>query len=300
MSDWYPRTFVGYGQKSIQIRWKNNARIALNFVINYEEGAERNILDGDNSSENYLTDIPNLKALENIRHFSSESMFQYGAKAGIWRLLRVFDHHKIPLTFFAAGLALKRNPDFCEYLKTSAHEVAGHGYRWWDYSLVDEKLEQAHFKKTISIIENLTHKKVKGWYTGRKSRHTRKFVLAHQLLYDSDDYSDDVPFFIPFEHSMQLILPYTLDCNDCRYLTAPGWSSPEDFLTYLKRTFDCLYEEGKTHPKFMTIALHPRISGRPGRTKIIEDFICYCLRFEKVWIATRADIAENFIKFFHK
>lgn len=285
------RDFIGYGSQKPSFAWPNNARIAVNFVINYEEGSERNILEGDDEAETLFVDIPGIKTIRGKRHFSSESMFEYGSRCGIWRLLSLFDENNIPTTLFAVGQALERNPPLCEYLQSSKHEVAGHGYRWIDYRTVSVDEEKQHILNTIEIIETKANKKVSGWYTGRCSENTRKIITELGLLYDSQSYADDLPYWVHIEKKPLLIIPYTLDNNDIRYCSSPGWGSPDEAFNYLKYAFDCLYREGVHFPKIMTIALHPRISGRPARAEALRSFINY-ISTKEVWRCTRQDIAE--------
>jgi peptidoglycan/xylan/chitin deacetylase (PgdA/CDA1 family) len=287
------REFTGYANDLPKVCWPQNARLALNFVINYEEGAEQNILDGDEHSESYLADWPGLAALSGERNLSAESLFEYGSRTGVWRLLHLFESNGIPLTFFATGLALERNLPLAQKLKISSHEVAGHGYRWINYSQLSVDLEREHIKKTLDAIEKLTEKKVSGWYTGRRSLNTRNLIVEAGLQYDSDSYSDDMPYWVQVLERPHLIIPYNLDANDARYSTCPGWSSGEDFFLYLKATFDCLYREGAGFPKMMTVGLHPRFSGRPGRSEALSHFIDYIRRFDNIWICRRNEIAEH-------
>lgn len=270
----------------------NQTRIAINFVLNYEEGAESNILNGDTHSEDYLTDLPGAKALEGARHLGVESMFEYGSRVGVWRLLDLFADYNIPLTIFATGMALERNLELAKYLKQSPHEIAGHGYRWINYHMISPDIEREHIKKTITIIENLTQKKVSGWYAGRRSENTRALIVKEGLRYDSDSYADDMPYWMKVEDRNHLIIPYSLDTNDFRYAASPGWNNGEQFFQYLKDTFDCLYREGEKHPKMMTVGLHARLSGRPGRCEALRRFIDYVKLFDKVWICRREEIAD--------
>lgn len=286
------RDFIGYGLHIPKVVWPQKARIALNFVLNYEEGSEANVLDGDEYSESYLTDLPGVLPLKGERHLSVESNFEYGSRTGVWRLLRLFEEYNIPLTVFATGLALERNPPFAEVLKHSKHEIAGHGYRWINYRNIDESIEQEHIQKTIKIIETLTQKKVVGWYSGRKSIHTRKLIVKAGIQYDSDSYADDLPYWVKVSNQNHLIIPYQLDTNDFRYASTPGWNTGEDFFQYLKASFDCLYREGLKSPKMMSVGLHPRLSGRPGRCEALYRFINYVKEFDQAWICKREDIAN--------
>lgn len=291
------RDLIGYNRSLPKVVWPSNARLALNFVLNYEEGSESNILDGDDHSEAYLTDLPGAIALQKERHLSTESTFEYGSRAGVWRLLNLFEDHNIPLTIFACGLALERNPKLADALKKSGHEIAGHGFRWIDYRTVSESQERDHIRKTIQIIEDSTKKKVVGWYTGRRSIHTRQLIVDAGLKYDSDSYADDLPFWVQVSDRSHLIIPYQLDTNDARYSTYPGWCSGEDFLLYLKAAFECLYREGLHSPKMMSIGIHPRLSGRPGRCDALYRFIKYIRQFDNVWICRREDIANHWSTF---
>jgi len=290
------RDFLGYGNKVPKVVWPQASRLAVNFVINYEEGAESNILDGDAHSENYLSDLPGALPLDGERNLSVESLFEYGSRAGIWRLLRLFEEYNIPLTIFAVGLALERNPVIAEALKNSPHEIAGHGYRWINYRQVSPAIEKEHIHKTLAAIELLTGKQAKGWYTGRKSPYTRQLVVEAGLKYDSDSYADDLPYWVDVSGKKHLIIPYSLDVNDFHYTTSPGWNNGLDFLDYLKATFNCLYNEGATFPKMMTVGLHARLSGRPGRCESLRQFLDYIKTFQDVWICRREEIAEHWTK----
>ncbi len=286
-----PLNYIGYGKNPPQANWPNQSRLAINFVINYEEGAELNILHGDDESEHYLTEITYLPSYSGERHPFSESIFEYGARRGIWRLLDLFNHYAIPTTLFACGQAAEINPEVIKEFSTAHHEIAGHGYRWIDYKNIEKKIEQQHVKKTIDILQQLSGKKILGWYTGRRSENTREIIMAEKLLYDSDNYSDDLPFWLTLNKKPHLIIPYTFDLNDAKYFMTPGWMSGDDFFSYLKNAFDCLYEEGKLNPKMMTIALHARISGRPGRLQAVKHFLAYLKTFNDIWLVRRQDIA---------
>ena len=287
------RDFIGYGKQLPKVVWPHNAQVAVNFVLNYEEGSERNILDGDEQSEDYLTDWPKLTAVLYNRSFSSESLFEYGSRAGIWRLLQLFESNEIPLTIFTTGLALERNLELAEKLRQSPHEIAGHGYRWINYALLDKSIEREHIEKTLLIIRTLTQKKVCGWYTGRRSQHTRQLIIEAGLQYDSESYSDDLPYWLKVAGHRHLVIPYALDTNDARYATSPGWNTGNDFFQYLKDAFDYLYKEGKTYPKMMTIGIHPRLSGRPGRCGALKKFIEHIKTFKDVWVCQREEIAKH-------
>lgn len=286
------RDFIGYGNHLPKVTWPQNAQLAVNFVLNYEEGSERNILDGDEQSENYLADWPGLPAVKNARNLSAESLFEYGSRVGVWRLLSLFEAYNIPLTIFTTGLALERNPPLAEKLKHCTHEIAGHAYRWINYSDMDENREREQINKTLAILQKLTQKTVTGWYTGRRSGNTRKILVEAGLLYDSDSYADDLPYWLNLSNKNHLVIPYSLDTNDARYATSPGWNTGKDFLQYLTDSFDRLYEEGKHFPKMMTVGIHARLSGRPGRCVALTHFIEHIRKFDKVWICRREDIAK--------
>lgn len=292
------QNLTGYGSKPPHPKWPNNAQIAINFVVNYEEGSESNILDGDPSSENYLAEIANMTARQGARSYFSESIFNYGARAGIWRLLNIFDKFKIPITVFATGQALERNLELGATLSKSNHEIVGHGYRWINYHGMSIEEERKHIQLTIDAIKKHTGKTPIGWYTGRHSENTRSLVVEAGLKYDSDDYSDDLPFWTVVDNKPHLIVPYTFDNNDSKYSMNPGWMSGDDFFRYLCSSFDCLHREGETSPKMMTVALHGRLSGRPGRAEALNRFIEYIKKYNNVWICTRSDIANHWMEKF--
>lgn len=283
----YTRDMVGYGNTPPDITWPNGARLAINFIINYEEGAELSPLNEDDFAETYGNEINLTGKAKGERNLSSESLFEYGSRVGIWRLTKLFDEYRIPLTFFTTGLALKLNPKFALYLKNSQHEVAGHGWRWLDYSKVAREVEAEHIQKCIMTLESLTDKEIKGWYTGRKSIHTRELLIDDtDILYDSDSYADDLPYYV----NNHLVIPYSLLCNDFRFVTSPGFSSPQDFFNQLKYTFDFLINEQKLN--IMSIGLHPRISGYPARMRALQKFFQYIENSDLFWITRRIDIAD--------
>lgn len=285
-----PRDLIGYGPNQKPIEWPNKAKIAINFVINYEEGAELSPVNGDTEAEIYGSDFPFSKKKPGERSYSMESFYEYGSRAGIWRLIRLFDHHHIPLTFFVTGYALVLNPAFSKYLTDSAHEVAGHGWRWIDYAKETKATEKKHINRCIETLEELTGKKPLGWYTGRRSLHTRDLLLEiGDFVYDSDSYADDLPYKI----KNHLVVPYSLDCNDFRFTIPPGFATAHDFFQQLKNTFDYLYKENK--PSMMTIGIHPRISGKPGRCIALEQFLNYIASFNDLWITKRIDIAKHWL-----
>ena len=290
------RDLIGYGVKGKKISWPNNARLALQIVLNYEEGGENCVLNGDKYSETFLSEIIGAKAIKG-RHISMESIYEYGSKAGFWRLDRLFKKKKIPITIFGVGLALKQNPEVCEAIRNGNYEIAAHGYRWIDYQNVKKSVEKKHMSQAIKIIKEIFGSRPLGWYTGRCSPNTRDLVFDDgDFLYDSDSYSDDLPYWEYRDKKKQLIIPYTLDNNDMRFATNQGFNTGDHFYNYLKDSFDTLYEEGETNPKMMSVGLHCRLIGRPGRIQSLKKFLDYVLKFEDVWICKRIDIAKHWIK----
>ena len=296
MSKKYPRDMVGYGSKEPKVVWPNNAKLALQIVLNYEEGGENNILHGDKHSETFLSEIIGAKALKD-RHINMESIYEYGSRRGFWRLHKLFKEKNIPITVFGVAMALQRNPEICEAIKNGNYEVACHGWKWIDYQNVKKNVEKKDMKLAIKTIKQIFGQRPLGWYTGRCSPNTRDLVLNDGgFLYDSDSYSDDLPYWEFKKNKKQLIIPYTLDNNDMRFATNQGFNSGDQFYTYLKDSFDALYEEGKTNPKMMSVGLHCRLIGRPGRIQSLKKFLDYVLKFNDVWICKRIDIANHWIK----
>ena len=292
----YPRDMVGYGSKKLKVKWPNKARLALQIVLNYEEGAENSILHGDKYSETFLSEIIGAKAI-NGRHISMESLYDYGSRSGFWRLHKLFQEKKIPVTIFGVAMALERNPEICKALKKGNYEIACHGWRWIDYQNIKKNIEKKHMSLAIKSIQKIFGKRPLGWYTGRCSPNTRDLVFDDGgFLYDSDSYSDDLPYWEKKNKKKQLIIPYTLDNNDMRFATNQGFNSGDQFFTYLKDSFDALYEEGKTNPKMMSVGLHCRIIGRPGRIQSLKKFLNYALKHKDIWICKRIDIAKHWIK----
>ena len=290
------RDFVGYGSKGKKISWPNEAKLALQFVLNYEEGGENSVLNGDKYSETFLSEIIGAKAIKG-RHISMESIYEYGSKAGFWRLDKLFKENKIPVTIFGVGLALKQNPEVCNAIKNGDYEIAAHGYRWIDYQDIKKSVEKKHMQQAIKIIKDIFGSRPSGWYTGRCSPNTRDLVFEDGgFLYDSDSYSDDLPYWEEQGKKKQLIIPYTLDNNDMRFATNQGFNTGDHFYNYLKDSFDVLYEEGKTNPKMMSVGLHCRLIGRPGRIQSLKRFIDYVSKFDDIWICKRVDIAKHWIK----
>jgi putative urate catabolism protein len=297
MSRTYERDLRGYGDSPPDPRWPGDARLALQFVLNYEEGGENCILHGDSASEAFLSDITNADAREGVRHMSMESLYEFGSRVGVWRLKRLFDRHKIPITVFAVGMAVERYPEPVQALHAAGHEICSHGYRWIDYQHVDKATERAHMHKAIEVITDATGERPLGWYTGRCSPNTRSLVVEEGgFVYDADDYSDELPFWNHQHGQAHLVVPYTLDVNDMRFVTHQGFNSGSQFLQYLKDTFDVLYAEGAHSPRMMSVGLHCRLSGRPGRFAALEAFLRYVRAFDDVWLCRRIDIARHWQK----
>ena len=296
MNDPYPRDLVGYGAKIPQVTWPNGARIAVSFVLNYEEGGERTILDGDTESESYLAEMYGLPALVGRRNRFVEDIFEYGSRAGFWRIMRLLAERNIPFTSWAVGLALKRNPDAAAAMVEAGHEVASHHWRWFDYANVPKEVEREHIQLTIDTIKELCGQRPVGWYTGRYSENTLPLLMEEGgTVYASEFYNDYLPYWIAVDGKPLLIVPYALDTNDFKFALAPGWMSADDFTHYLKAAFDHLYREGETAPKMMSIGLHCRLSGRPGRAEALAKFMDYVLEHEGVWIAKRIEIARHWM-----
>jgi putative urate catabolism protein len=292
----YPRDMVGYGAKKLKVKWPNNARIALQIVLNYEEGAENCVLHGDKHSEVFLSEIIGAQPVKG-RHINMESLYEYGSRSGFWRLHKLFQEKKIPITIFGVGMALEKNPEICKAIKNANYEVASHGWRWIDYQSVKKSEEKKHMKLVIKKIKEIFGERPLGWYTGRCSPNTRDLVFDEGgFLYDSDSYSDDLPYWEIRKKKKQLIIPYTLDNNDMRFVSNQGFNTGDHFFSYLKDSFDALYEEGKTNPKMMSVGLHCRLVGRPGRVQSLKRFLEYVLSHEDVWICKRIDIAKHWIK----
>ena len=286
------RDLAGYGAKPPQPEWPGAARVAVQFVLNIEEGAESCILNGDAQSEAYLHELPGRPARQNERDLSVESMYEYGSRAGIWRLLALFRSRGLPLTAFAAGRALELNPQIGEALTSDGHEIAGHGYRWLDYRTIAEAEERDHINRTIDIIERTCGRRPVGWYTGRTSPNTRRLVQEEGgFLYSSDAYNDD----LPYRHggSSLLVIPYTLVNNDARYLLPNGFATGENFFHLLRDGFDQLWLEGEESPKMMSVGLHSRISGQPARARALARFLDYVTARDAVWICRREEIARH-------
>jgi putative urate catabolism protein len=298
----YPRDLKGHGRDMPQAQWPKQARVALNFVLNYEEGGENNVLHGDPGSEQFLSEMFNPPAYP-MRHLSMESIYEYGSRAGVWRILREFERRGLPLTSFGVSMALQRHPELTAAFRQLGHEIACHGWRWISYQNLDEATEREHMRIGMEIITELTGERPLGWYTGRDSPNTHRLVADYGgFEYDSDYYGDDLPFWMQVRKTdgsvvPQLIVPYTLDTNDMRFSSAQGFAQGEDFFTYLKDAFDVLYAEGDPHgadaPKMLSIGMHCRLLGRPGRMRSLQKFLDHVQGHTQVWICRRIDIARH-------
>lgn len=290
----YPRDLVGYGQRPPPAQWPAGARIAVQFVVNYEEGGENCVLHGDPASEAFLSEIVGAAPWPGQRHPSMESIYEYGSRVGVWRLLDLFARYEIPLTIFGVAMALERNPAVAEAAMAAGHEICSHGYRWIDYRDVPEDVEREHLERAIEIIRRLTGERPLGWYTGRTSERTRALVVEEGgFLYDADDYNDDLPFWTEVNGKSHLVVPYTLDNNDMRFATPQGFNSGDQFYSHLRDAFDVLYAEGEHTPRMMSLGLHCRLVGRPGRLAALARFIEHTRRFDDVWYCRRIDIARH-------
>ena len=301
----YPRDLIGYGRDVPHARWPDGARIAVQFVLNYEEGGENNVLHGDPASEQFLSEIVGAAAYP-ARHMSMESIYEYGSRAGVWRILREFEQRKLPLTVFGVAMAMQRHPELTSAFEELGHEIACHGLRWIHYQGMDEETEKRHMREAVAIFREMTGFAPQGWYTGRDSPNTRRLVVEHGgFVYDSDYYGDDLPFWTDVKVAggaakPHLVVPYTLDSNDMRFATPQGFNTGEQFFQYLKDSFDVLYAEGdpqgQDRPKMLSIGMHCRLLGRPGRFRALQRFLDYVQSHEKVWICRRIDIAEHWIQ----
>lgn len=270
--------------------------MALQFVLNYEEGGENSVLHGDAASEVFLSEIIGAQPYPGARHMSMESLYEYGSRAGVWRLLRLFDERRLPLTVFAVGMAVARHPQVIAAMVEQGHEIASHGWRWINYHGVDEAIERSHLRLAVEAIKRVTGSAPLGWYTGRTSENTRRLVVEHGgFLYDADSYSDDLPYWEVVSGKPHLVVPYTLDTNDMRFATQQGFNSGEQFFQYLKDAFDVLYAEGERAPKMLSIGLHCRLAGRPARAAALARFLDHVQKHERVWICRRVDIARHWI-----
>lgn len=291
----YPRDLIGYGPTPPMANWPGGARVAVQFVLNYEEGGENCILHGDRASEAFLSEIVGADMREGVRHMSMESIYEYGSRVGVWRVLKLFKELNIPITVFAVAMALQRNPAVADAVLEAGHEICSHGYRWIDYQYVPEEIEREHLYKAIEIIKSVTGERPLGWYTGRTGPNTRRIVMEEGgFLYDADDYNDDLPFWVTRpDGEPHLVVPYTLDVNDMRFASPQGFNSGDQFFTYLRDSFDTLYEEGAETPRMMSIGMHCRLVGRPGRFQALKRFLEHVRSHEDVWFCRRIDIARH-------
>jgi allantoinase len=294
----YPRDLIGYGATPPQARWPGQARVAVQFVLNYEEGGENSVLHGDAGSEQFLSEMFNPASYPE-RHISMEGIYEYGSRAGVWRILREFEKRQLPLTVFGVSMALLRHPELTAAFQSLGHEIACHGLRWISYQSVDEATEREHMRQAMAILQTLTGERPLGWYTGRDSPNTRRLVADDGgFEYDSDYYGDDLPFWMKVARTdgqvvPQLIVPYTLDCNDMRFALPQGFSHADPFFQYLKDTFDVLYAEGADTPRMMSVGMHCRLLGRPGRITALQRFLDHIEKHDRVWICRRLDIARH-------
>jgi putative urate catabolism protein len=294
----YPRDLIGYGRKPPHAKWPGQARVALQFVLNYEEGGENAVLHGDAGSEQFLSEMFNPPSFGE-RHLSMESIYEYGSRAGVWRILREFEKRGLPLTVFGVGMALQRNPEVTAAFVELGHEIACHGWRWISYQNIDEATERAHMRLALDTLAKLTGTRPLGWYTGRDSPRTRRLVADDGgLAYDSDYYGDDLPFWMQVARTNgtvvpSLVVPYTLDTNDMRFSLPQGFAQAEDFFIYLRDSFDALYAEGAESPKMMSVGMHCRLLGRPGRIVALQRFLDHVAKHERVWICRRIDVARH-------
>ena len=296
----YPRDLVGYGRNPPHADWPGQARVAVQFVLNYEEGGENCVLHGDAGSEQFLSELFNPPAFP-ARHLSMESVYEYGSRVGVWRILREFERRGLPLTVFGVSMALQRHPELTAAFKALGHEIACHGWRWIHYQGMEEAVEREHMQIGMEIIERLTGERALGWYTGRDSPNTRRLVADYGgFLYDSDYYGDDLPFWSTVTKTdgrsvPHLIVPYTLDTNDMRFSLPQGFSHGDEFFEYLRDAFDVMYAEGEERPAMLSVGMHCRLLGRPGRFKALQRFLDHIGKHERVWVCRRVDVARHWI-----
>lgn len=295
--DPYPRDLIGYGRTPPHAAWPNDARLAVQFVVNYEEGGENTVLNGDHRSEVFLNETPGGLPIRGRRNVSMDSMYEYGSRVGFWRLMRLFEERGLRFTSYAVGLALELNPDAALAMKEAGHEIASHGWRWIDYQHVPEDVERAHLDKVLELHDRLLGEQPVGWYTGRTSPISRHLIVENGgFLYDSDAYNDELPYWVSVAGTDHLVIPYTLDQNDMKFAVPPGFTDTDAFFRYLKDSFDVLYAEGDAAPKMMNIGLHCRLAGKPGRAAALARFMDYVLEHDRVWVARREDIARHWIE----
>ncbi len=294
MNEIYPRDMMGYGRAAPHPQWPGNARVAVQFVINYEEGGENCILHGDAGSEAFLSEVVGAASWPGERHMNMESIYEYGSRAGFWRLWRLFTERRLPVTVYGVAMALQRNPQAVAAMVEAEWEIASHGLRWIEYRDFSKEDERAHLQEAISIHTQVTGSRPLGWYTGRSSVNTRDLVMEEGgFLYDADSYADELPYWVEGPNGPHLVVPYTLDANDMRFATPQGFNSGDQFFAYLRDSFDMLYAEGEGAPKMMSIGLHCRLVGRPGRALALKKFLDHILAHDRVWVTRRIDIARH-------
>ncbi|AWI74142.1 allantoinase [Parazoarcus communis] len=297
----YPRDLIGYGRNPPHANWPGKARVAVQFVLNYEEGGENCVLHGDPGSEQFLSELFNAASYPE-RHMSMEGIYEYGSRVGAWRILREFERRGLPLTIFGVSTALERHPEMTAAFREFGHEIACHGWKWIHYQGVDEEIEREHMRIGMEIIERLTGERALGWYTGRDSPNTRRLVADYGgFLYDSDYYGDDLPFWTQVEKTdgsttPHLIVPYTLDTNDMRFALPQGFSHGDEFFEYLRDAFDVMYAEGEERPAMMSVGMHCRLLGRPGRFRALQRFLDHIEKHDRVWVCRRVDVARHWIE----
>ena len=292
----YPRDLIGYGERPPHAEWPGGARLALQIVVNWEEGGERSILHGDEVAETYLHEVPGTAPVTGVRNLQIESTYEYGTRVGLWRLLRLFRERGVAISVFAVGMAVERYPAAARAIVDAGHEIVSHGWRWIDYQYVSEDVERDHIRRAVTSLERAAGARPLGWYTGRLSPNTRRLVVEEGgFLYDADAYNDDLPYWVEVEGRRHLVVPYTLDNNDMKFGTLNGFSTGDDFFTYLRDAFDTLYAEGADRPKMMSVGLHLRLVGRPGRIGALARFLDHVQRHDAVWICRRVDIARHWI-----
>ena len=291
------RDLSGYGPNIPNAAWPSSARIAVNFVVNYEEGSENNILDGDGRVEEGLSEVTGGRMSEGIRDLGMESLYEYGSRVGIWRLFRIFKERQIPITVFGCAMALERNPLVADAICEAGYDICGHGWRWVEHYLLEEDEEREHIAQAVKTIKRLTGAPPQGWYCRyAPSLNTRRLLLEHGgFLYDSDSYADDLPYWTTVEETPHLIIPYSLDTNDLKFQPSGNFSDGDGFFAYLKDAFDFLYAEGENTPRMLNIGLHARIMGRPGRAAGLARFLDYLCGFADAWVCRRIDIAKHWI-----
>lgn len=292
----YPRDLIGYAGRPPHAQWPGAARIAIQFVLNYEEGGENSVLHGDPAAEAFLSDIVDAQPVHGARHMSMESLYEYGSRAGFWRILQLFAERGVLLTVYGVAMAMQRNPAAVDAMLDAGWEIASHGYRWINYQDVPEDVEREHIARAVEIHRELTGERPLGWYQGRTSPNTARLVVEEGgFVYDADSYADDLPYYDVRYGRPQLIVPYTLESNDMRFVAVQGFNAGDQFFNYLKDAFDTLYAEGDTAPKMMSVGLHCRVIGRPGRFAALRRFLDYVQSHERVWIARRIDIARHWL-----